>query len=138
MSVTSVKRCNRGSDKSITKSSRNEIRIILVGNEAKVSFDRYKDVTSQLESQKYRTIFSLLLKRMGTILKTINSNLHINPGAFRLYCQVTTILITNYLKFVRISPTLYKVCRYHTLFYSMKETLPYIYVKLASTKNEIK
>ena len=49
----------------LPKSLRNEIRIILVGNEAKVFFDRYKDVTSQLESQKYRTIFSLLLKRMG-------------------------------------------------------------------------
>ena len=94
----------------LPKSSRNEIRIILVGNEAKVFFDRYKDVTSQLESQKYRTIFSLLLKRMGTILKTINSNLHIKPGAFRLYCQVTTDLITNHLKFVRISPTLHQVC----------------------------
>ena len=101
---------NCDSVSALPKSSRNEIRIILVGNEAKVFFDRYKDVTSQLESQKYRTIFSLLLKRMGTILKTINSNLHIKPGTFRLYCQVTTDLITNHLKFVHISPTLHQVC----------------------------
>ena len=88
----------------------NVLRIIPVGNEAKLFFDRYKDVASQLKTQNYRNLFSLLLKRMGTILKTINSNLRIKPDAFRVYCQMTTDLITSHLKFVRISPTLHQVC----------------------------
>ena len=85
------------------------LRIIPVGNEAKLFFDRYKDVASQLKTQDYLNLFSLLLKRMGTILKTINSNLRIKLDAFRIYCQVTTDLITSHLKFVRISPTLHQV-----------------------------
>ena len=81
-----------------------------IGNEAKLIFDRYVDVTSQLKSRDYRSIFSLLLKRVGTILKVINSSLEVKPEPFRFYCRVTTDLIVHHLKFVRITPTLHQVC----------------------------
>ena len=81
-----------------------------LGNEAKQFFDRYHDVTNQLRSKKKRAMFSILLLRMGTILKTINSNLSVQPNAFRIYCRVTTDMIVSKLNFMRITPTVHQAC----------------------------
>ena len=47
---------------------------------------------------------------MGTILKTINSNLPVQPNAFRIYCRVTTDMIVSKLNFMRITPTVHQAC----------------------------
>ena len=84
--------------------------MLSLGNEAKQFFDRYHDVTNQLRSKKKRAMFSILLLRMGTILKTINSNLPVQPNAFRIYCRVTTDMIVSKLNFMRITPTVHQAC----------------------------
>ena len=47
---------------------------LIIGNEAKLFFGKYRQVTAQLKNKDYVSVFSLLLKRLGTILIVINSN----------------------------------------------------------------
>ena len=75
--------------------------------EHKPKQSRAEEVCGLLKNKKDSSIWILLMNKMQFILTAINSNMKIEPQAFKLYTRVVMDLIVRSLKWYRIIPTLH-------------------------------